>query len=88
MIDFEELVRELNAEAEERVGEDEIVIQSTSGSTRVSVSGLVSIRSLFQENNLAVSLGTEFFVDGAPVSPDYVVSPGTTIMAVGMVKGG
>jgi hypothetical protein len=48
----------------------------------------MAISAVLQAANLAVGQGIEFWVNGTRVESDFVVAPGATINAIGMVKGG
>ena len=61
---------------------------SSGGSFDVPSSEPMAISAVLQAANLAVGQGIEFWVNGTRVESDFVVAPGATINAIGMVKGG
>ena len=67
-----------------------ITIRSTGegGNFAIPVTEPISITDLLAQANLTVSQSIEYWVDGVAVGPEHTVAPGTTVTAVGMVKGG
>lgn len=93
---FEDFMRLVNTEDGEE-GENPlfdptqiITIRSTTGGNdfAIPVAEPISITDLLAQANLTVSQSIEYWVDGVAVPPDHHVAPGTTVTAVGMVKGG
>lgn len=68
-----------------------ITIRSTGaggGDFAIPVTEPISITALLAQANLTVSQSIEYWVDGVAVPPEHTVAPGTTVTAVGQVKGG
>jgi hypothetical protein len=68
-----------------------ITIRSTGaggGDFAIPVTQPISITDLLGQANLTVSQSIEYWVDGVTVPPEHVIAPGTTVTAVGQVKGG
>ena len=93
---FEDFMRAINLteEGEENTLFDPgqiITIRSTGaggGDFAIPVAEPISITALLEQANLTVSQSIEYWVDSVMVPPEHVVSPGTTVTAVGQVKGG
>ena len=94
---FDDFMRLVNAEEGEDGGENPlfdptqiITVRSTGegGNFAIPVTEPISITDLLAQANLTVSQSIEYWVDGVAVPPEHVVAPGTTVTAVGMVKGG
>lgn len=68
-----------------------VTIRSTGaggGDFAIPVTEPISITELLSRANLTVSQSIEYWVDGTQVPPTHTVAPGTTVTAVGQVKGG
>ncbi len=66
-----------------------VTIQTSNGRLLpVRIEEPTAIGDIFDAANLTASRDLELYVDGAVVPWDHIVSPGTTITAVGNVKGG
>lgn len=61
---------------------------SSGGSFDVPAEEPMAISAVLAAANLAVGQGIEYWVNGTRVESDFVVAPGATINAIGMVKGG
>ncbi|MGW8178365.1 MAG: hypothetical protein ACWGQW_06315 [bacterium] len=93
---FEEFMDFINRNVEGEVNqlfdpEQIITIRSTGaggGDFAIPVNEPLTITQLLTQANLTVSQSIEYWVDGVSVPADHVVAPGTTITAVGQVKGG
>lgn len=84
---FTEMIGGATIPQEEMVGS--VIIRTSNGRDfAVAVEEPTSIGDLFASNNLTTSQNMDLFVDGAQVDWDHRVSPGTTVTAVGTVKGG
>lgn len=94
---FEDFMRAINVGGDDE-GEnplfdpDQIItIRSTGvggGDFAIPVAEPISITNLLAQANLTVSQSIEYWVDGVAVPPEHTVAPGTTVTAVGQVKGG
>ncbi len=94
---FEQFMAAINVDVQEG-GEnalfdpDQIItIRSTGaggGDFAIPVTEPISITDLLEQANLTVSQSIEYWVDGVVVPPEHVIAPGTTLTAVGQVKGG
>lgn len=66
-----------------------VTIRSTGGGVHeVPITDPTPIRDVLQQAGLVVSAQIEYWVDGNAVAPDFVVAPGATVTAIGIVKGG
>jgi len=68
-----------------------VTIRSTGaggGDFAIPVTEPISITELLSRANLTVSQSIEYWVDGTQVPPEHTIAPGTTVTAVGQVKGG
>lgn len=93
---FEEFMQAINigGDGEENPlfdPEQIVTIRSTGtggGDFAIPVAEPISITALLNQAKLTVSQSIEYWVDGVTVPPEHVVAPGTTVTAVGQVKGG
>jgi len=63
-------------------------LSTAGGSQDIPVEGPTTISELLALGGIAVGANVQFWVNNAQVQPDFVVAPGATVTAVGLVKGG
>lgn len=89
--DFDSFLDSLGSdEAESLFDPSQVVtIRSTGGGVHeVPIDGPMTIREVLQQAGLLASAQIEYWVDGNAVAPEFVVAPGATVTAIGIVKGG
>ena len=88
---FDAFLNSLESEESENLFDPSqvVTIRSTGGGEHVvPITDPMPIRDVLHQAGLLASAQIEYWVDGNAVASDFVVAPGATVTAIGVVKGG
>jgi hypothetical protein len=89
-VNFSQFLADLPEEEQGDFDPNQIItIRSSAGGTfTVPTSEPMTIQALLERAELTTSPSIEYWVNGVVVGSDFVVAPGATVSAVGLIKGG